>query len=103
MTDRRRNRGERTNGQRQPVSVPPSRRAVDEAFLDRTIALFQARTDRTLTREDARETIENVTGFFRILGEWNRTGQDLRNFDPVEDRGFCLGDKHHGQGGRFRA
>ena len=85
MTDRRRNRGEGINGRRQPVSVPPSRRAVDEAFLDRTIALFQARTDRTLTREDARETIENVTGFFRIPGEWDRAEQDLRNFDPVED------------------
>ena len=84
MTDRRCNEGEETNGQRQPVSVPPSRCAVDEVFLDRTIALFQARTDRTLTREDARETIENVTGFFRILGQWKRTERDLRNSDPVE-------------------
>jgi hypothetical protein len=79
MTDRRCNRGERTSGERQAVSVPPSRRVIDEAFLDRTIELFQARTDRTLTREDAREMIENVTGFFRILGEWNRAEQELRS------------------------
>jgi len=79
MTDGRCNRGERTNGERQAVSVPPSRRAIDEVLLDRTIALFQARTGRTLTREDAWEMIENVTGFFRILGEWNRAEQELRS------------------------
>jgi hypothetical protein len=52
MTDRRCNRGERTNGEQEAisVSVPPSRRTVDEAFLDRTIELFQARTGRTALR-----------------------------------------------------
>jgi hypothetical protein len=72
MRNGRRNRGNRTNGHADAVSVLPPRCAIDEAFLDKTIALFQSRTDRTLTREDAREMIENVTGFFRILGEWNR-------------------------------
>lgn len=27
--------------------------------------------------------IENVTGFFRILGEWNRAEQELRRSDPT--------------------
>lgn len=85
MTDRRRNRGGRTNGHAETVSVSPSRRAVDEAFLDRTIELFQARTDQSLTREDAREMIESVTGFFRILGEWNRAEQELRRSDPTAE------------------
>lgn len=79
MKNRRRNRGNRTNGHSDAVSVLPPGRAIDEAFLDKTIELFQKRTDRNLTREDAREMIENVTGFFRILGEWNRTEQELRN------------------------
>jgi len=85
MKSPRCNRGARTNGQAEAVSVPPSRRAIDEAFLDRTIELFQARTNRKLTREDAREMIENVTGFFRILGEWNRTEQELRTSDSTEE------------------
>jgi hypothetical protein len=79
MKNRRRDRGNRTNGHADAVSVLPPRRAIDEALLDKTIELFQKRTDRNLTREDAREMIENVTGFFRILGEWNRAEQELRN------------------------
>jgi len=85
MTDRRRIRGNKANGHAEAASVLPSRCTVDEAFLDRTIELFQARTDRTLTREDAREMIENVTGFFRILGEWNRAEQESQNPDPAEE------------------
>ncbi|WP_136660605.1 hypothetical protein [Nitratireductor sp. XY-223] len=85
MTDRRRNRGARANGHAEAVSVPPSHRAIDESFLDRTIEIFQTRTDRPLTREDAREMIENVTGFFRILGEWNQAEQESRDSDPAEE------------------
>ena len=36
----------------------------------RTIALFQARTTRRLTAEDAREITANLTGFFRVLSQW---------------------------------
>ena len=39
-------------------------------FLDHTIDVWQPYTDRPLTREDAREIAQNVTGFFRILREW---------------------------------
>jgi hypothetical protein len=58
------------------VEVKPSSRmrAVDDALLERTAQLFQARTGRSLSKEDAREIVENVTGFFRILAEWQRTG-----------------------------
>ena len=41
-------------------------------FIDQTIAIWQPRTKRQLTREDGREIIENMTGFFRILQEWDR-------------------------------
>ncbi|WP_210242197.1 hypothetical protein [Mesorhizobium sp. B2-5-5] len=50
--------------------MPPHDRAVDRAFLDRTAQLFEQRTGRKLTREDARQIVENVTGFFRLLAEW---------------------------------
>jgi hypothetical protein len=39
-------------------------------FLEHTIDVWQPYTDRPLTREDAREIAQNVTGFFRILREW---------------------------------
>ena len=41
-------------------------------FIDQTIAIWQKRTERKLTREDGREIIENITGFFSILQEWER-------------------------------
>ncbi len=40
--------------------------------IDRTLAVWQKRTDRTLTREDGREILSNMTGFLRILQEWDR-------------------------------
>ena len=39
-------------------------------FLDETITFWQPRAQRTLTHEDAREIVENLTGFFAILREW---------------------------------
>jgi hypothetical protein len=41
-------------------------------FIDQTVAFWQKRSKRQLTREDGREIIENMTGFFRILQEWDR-------------------------------
>ena len=48
------------------------------AFLDKTIAFWQPRTARTLTREDARQMIENATGFFRVLAEWDAKAKAAR-------------------------
>jgi hypothetical protein len=41
-------------------------------FIDQTIAIWQKRAARKLTREDGREIIENITGFFSVLQEWER-------------------------------
>jgi hypothetical protein len=41
-------------------------------FIEQTIAIWQKRTDRKLTREDGREIIENISGFFSILQEWEQ-------------------------------
>jgi hypothetical protein len=41
-------------------------------LIDQTIAIWQPRTERRLTREDGREIIENIAGFFTILQEWER-------------------------------
>ncbi|TIV61346.1 hypothetical protein [Mesorhizobium sp.] len=48
------------------------RRVVDEAFLERTARLFEARMGRSLSTEDARQIVDNLGGFFRILAEWDR-------------------------------
>ncbi|MCA0035530.1 hypothetical protein [Mesorhizobium sp. B263B2A] len=47
-------------------------RAVDEAFLERTARLFEARMGRPQSAESAREIVDNLGEFFRILAEWER-------------------------------
>jgi hypothetical protein len=51
------------------VKVPS---AVNDNLIDRTIGLWQPRSRRDLSREDARQIVENITGFFSILHEWSR-------------------------------
>jgi hypothetical protein len=41
-------------------------------FIEETRAFWSKRTGRTFSREDAREMIANISGFFRILNEWDR-------------------------------
>ncbi len=44
--------------------------AENDNLIDRTIETWQPRLDRDLSREDARQIVENVTGFFSVLAEW---------------------------------
>ena len=50
-------------------------RKIQKQLIDRTLEFWQSRNSHTLTREDAREIIENVTGFFRILQQWEVADQ----------------------------
>jgi hypothetical protein len=49
-----------------PLSV------ANENLIDRTIELWQPRLRRELSREDARQILENVTGFFSLLSQWSK-------------------------------
>jgi hypothetical protein len=40
-------------------------------LLEDTIRFWQPRTSRRLTQEDARQMVENVTGFFAVLQRWS--------------------------------
>lgn len=42
-------------------------------MLDYTIRVFQPRTTRVLTREDARQFISDVSAFFRVLEEQEKS------------------------------
>jgi|GEM_PF-1112289 len=41
-------------------------------ILEKTIRMWQPLSEEQLTEEDAREIVENLTGFFSLLGEWER-------------------------------
>ena len=51
--------------------MKPSHAAIDN-LIERTRRVWQPRLGRDLSREDARQIVENVTGFFAILAEWSR-------------------------------
>ena len=66
--------------------------AANDNLINRTIGLWQARGGRTLSHEDARQIVENVTGFFSILHKWSRAevvaaANDTRERSPVH--GTC--------------
>lgn len=52
------------------LRAPHSTRFPDELVEDAR-RIFQERTDRNLTSEDARQMLENLTGFFSVLWEWD--------------------------------
>jgi hypothetical protein len=41
-------------------------------IIEHTIAFWSERTRQPLSREDARQMLVNVTGFFQVLAEWER-------------------------------
>src|SRR5512132_1987562 len=75
-------RPEARNGTKPTVrsSVNPSS-TIKDNLIDRTIELWQPRLRCDLSREDARQIVENVIGFFAILAEWSWTERS----DPAND------------------
>jgi hypothetical protein len=47
-----------------------------ESLLDATLVVWRPRARRDLTREDARQIVENVVGFFGVLARWTITDTD---------------------------
>lgn len=41
-----------------------------DRFTEKALGVFQPRTTRRLTAEDARQITANLTGFFRVLSQW---------------------------------
>jgi hypothetical protein len=49
-----------------------SRNVANDNLIEQTISVWQPRLGREISREEARQVLENVTGFFSILREWSR-------------------------------
>ena len=77
-------RPEARNGAKPAVgSSVKSSPAANDNLIDRTREVWQPRLGRDLSREDARQIAENVTGFFAILAEWSRAEAPV----PANDTG----------------
>src|SRR5580704_5642347 len=44
----------------------------ETGFVDRTLQLWLPRSARKLNSDDARQIAANMTGFFKILAEWQK-------------------------------
>lgn len=75
--------------------------AVNDNSIDRTRAVWQPRLGRDLSREDARQITENVTGFFSILAEWSRAEMRTSANDNSLQPGISEAkeEKHFGEWG----
>lgn len=58
-----------STGQTTRSSVLPMRTAKAQ-FVEQTLTIWQPRTSKGLTSENARQIAENATGFFQTLMEW---------------------------------
>jgi hypothetical protein len=48
-------------------------------LIEETISIFERRTGRMISQEEARRAVENISGFFRVLQRWAK----------AEDKGGC--------------
>ncbi len=53
----------------------------DKAIRD-TIDFWLERTGTRISRESAREIVENVSGFFRMLSEWDQHATETKTEPP---------------------
>jgi hypothetical protein len=60
-------------------------REIKPQFIGRTLEVWQPRTSRKLTIEDAREITENVTGLFQVLFEWETAEQQTAS-EPTKNK-----------------
>jgi hypothetical protein len=74
--------------------VKPSHAANDN-LIDRTREVWEPRLQRDLSREDARQIAENVTGFFAILAEWSRAEMPVPASDTAEPSTSDAGEVRH--------
>jgi hypothetical protein len=74
--------------------MKPSHAANDNLF-DRTRQVWQPRTRRDLTNEDARQITENITGFFSILAQWSRAEMPTPANDIGEQAASASGEVRH--------
>ena len=67
------------------------------SLIDRTRHVWQPRTGRQLSREDARQIAENATGFFAVLAEWSRAEMRLPGNDPGQPATAVNKEARHGR------
>jgi hypothetical protein len=69
--------------------------AANDNLIDRTREVWKPRLGRDLSREDARQIADNVTGFFAILAEWSRAEMPAPANDTTKPSTLDAGEVCH--------
>jgi hypothetical protein len=60
-------------------------------LIEQTISVFESRTGRMISQEEARRAIEDISGFFRMLQRWaeaeDKEGCEDISGPPARDEG----------------
>lgn len=56
---------------------------VDKDFIQETIDFWEKKTGKKFTREDARQMIENVSGYFNTLHRWDVREKEKEKKEPT--------------------
>jgi hypothetical protein len=67
----------------------------NDNLIVRTREVWKSRFKRDLSREDARQIADNVTGFFAILAEWSRVEMPVPANDTAEPSTSDGGEVRH--------
>jgi len=69
-----------------------------QPFIEQTLEVWQRRAPKALNLEDARQITENVTGFFKVLLEWEAAEHHrAHEFAKNKTRTDChAGGRHPG-------
>jgi hypothetical protein len=71
----------------------------NDNLIDQTRKVWQRRLGRNVSREDAREIAENVSGFFKILVEWSREELPRQaNDNCAQSERQCVEGEKRGRG-----
>jgi hypothetical protein len=68
--------------------------AANDNLIEQTRRLWRSRLGRDVSREDARQIVENVTGFFGVLVEWSHAERCPANENNAPSTPRDRGGRH---------
>ena len=61
-------------------------------LIEQTISVFENRTGKVISQEEARQVVENIAGFFRVLQEWAEAEDSIRCDESPANIGLDEGE-----------
>jgi hypothetical protein len=68
--------------------------AANDNLIERTRRLWHSHLGHDVSREDARQITENLTGFFAVLAEWSHTERGAANDNKTPSTTQDDGGRH---------